>query len=274
MASIWSGAISFGLIHIPVNLYTAVTEKGLDFDMIRKADLCRIRYARVCRATGEEVPYDQIVKGYQYRKGDYVILEDEDFKKASVKKTQVIEILSFAQKDDIDMKLLEKPYYLEPGKGAQKAYALLREALKRSERVGIARFVLRTRERMAILKAEESLIVLEQMRFKDEVRNAEGLNLPAEKTTAKEIDMALKLIDQLTEPFRPEDFHDTYTDELKKVIQAKAQGKVVEVKEEEPVPTAAPDLLSKLRESLAHAQKGAQKGVRRRAPAKHAPAHP
>ncbi len=255
MRPIWSGAISFGLIHIPVNLYPAVSDKGLDFDLIRKKDLCRIRYARVCRATGEEVPFEDIVKGYQYRKGDYVILQDEDFKKANVKKTQTIEIVSFAQKDEIDMKFLEKPYYVEPGKGAQKAYTLLREALKRSEKVGIARFVLRTRERMAILKAEESLIVLEQMRFKDEIRAAEGLNLPKEKTAEKEVDMAIKLIDQLTEPFRPEEFHDTYTDELKKVIEAKAKGKVYEVKEEEPIQAAVPDLLGKLRESLAHAQK-------------------
>jgi DNA end-binding protein Ku len=266
MRPIWSGAISFGLIHIPVSLYPAVSDKGLDFDLIRKKDLCRIRYARVCRATGEEVPYEDIVKGYQYRKGDYVILEDEDFKKANAKKTQTIEIVSFAQKDEVDMKFLEKPYYVEPGKGAQKAYTLLHEALKRSDRVGIARFVLRTRERMAIIKAEESLLILEQMRFKDEILEATGLNLPKEKTTGKELDMAIKLIDQLTEPFRPDEFHDTYTDELKKVIEAKAKGKVYEVKEEAPAPTAVPDLLGKLRESLAHAQK------RRRAPVKEA--HP
>ncbi len=254
MRPIWSGAISFGLIHIPVNLYPAVGEKGLDFDYIRRKDLCRIRYARVCRATGEEVPMEDIVRGYEYKKGDYVILEEEDFKRASVKKTQMIEIVSFAQQDEIDIKLLEKPYYLEPTKGAQKAYALLREALKRSKKVGIARFVLKTREHMAIVRAEDALMVLEQMRFKDEIRQAAGLNLPQEETSNKELDMAIKLIDQLTEPFRPEEFHDTYTEELKNLIEAKARGKVYEIKEE-PVTAAVPDLLAKLRESLAHAQK-------------------
>ena len=256
MRAIWSGAISFGLILIPVRLYTAVEDSGLDLDMLRKQDLCPISYARVCRITGEEVPYEDIVKGYQYRKGDYVVLEDEDFKRASVRKTQTVDIIEFVDQKEIDAKLLAKPFYLEPTKQARKAYALLREALKKTGKVAVGRFVLRNREHLVILKPEEDLIVLEQMRFADEIKKPAGLDLPAgDEASEKEVDIAIKLIDQLTEPFRAEEFHDTYREELKRVIDEKAKGKPRAVEEEKLVPTEVPDLMARLRESLEQARK-------------------
>ena len=226
MRSIWSGAISFGLIHIPVKLYAAVEEKGPDLDMLRRQDLCPIRYARVCRDTGEEVPYQEIVKGYEYRKGDYVVLEDEDFRRANAVKTQTIDIVEFVDVREIDLKFLEKPYYLEPTKQARKAYALLREALKKTAKVGVGTFVLRNREHLVALKPEDDLIVLEQMRFADEIRTPAGLNLPSkDEASERELDIAIKLIDQLTEPFKPEQFHDTYREELERVIRREGRGK-------------------------------------------------
>ncbi|MGE5139955.1 MAG: Ku protein [Rudaea sp.] len=249
--SFWSGAISFGLINIPVKLYAATQERNLNLDMLRKGDLCPIKYARVCRATGEEVPYEDIVKGYEYQKGDYVVLEDEDLKKADVGKTQSIQVVQFVDEDEIDVKYFEKPYYLEPGKGADKAYALLREALRRSKKVAVCRFVLRTKENVGALKAEGNVIVLEQMRLPSELRAPAGLDLPAKaEVDNRELDMALQLIDQLTEPFKPEDFRDTYREELEKIIAQKVAGKEPTAHGKPPEPTAVPDLMAALRASL------------------------
>ncbi|MGE5141488.1 MAG: Ku protein [Rudaea sp.] len=249
--SFWSGAITFGLINIPVKLYSATQERDLNLDMLRKGDLCPIRYARVCRATGEEVPYDDIVRGYQYQKGDYVVLDEEDFKKADVKKTQSIEVVSFTEQDTIDTKYFEKPYYLEPGKGAANAYALLREALKRSEKVAICRYVLRTKENIGILKPEGDVLMLDQMRLQSELRSPAGLDLPERaEVSDREIDMALQLIDQLTEPFHPEDFKDTYREELEQIISQKVEGKEPVAHGKAPEPTQVPDLMAALRKSL------------------------
>lgn len=223
--------------------------------MLRKQDLCPISYARVCRDTGEEVPYEEIVKGYEYRKGDYIVIEDEDFRRANVRKTQTIDIEEFVDEREIDTKFFEKPYYLEPTKQARKAYALLREALKKTGKVGVGRFVLRSRERLVALKPEGDLIVLEQMRFVSELRKPEGLNLPAgDEANNRELSVAIKLIDQLTEPFKPEQFHDTYREELERVIAEKAAGRTPEARGEKPIPTEVPDLMAKLRESLERAR--------------------
>ncbi len=256
MRAVWSGAISFGLILIPVKVYTAVEESGLDLDMLRKQDLCPIRYARVCRHTGEEVPYQDIVKGYQYKKGDYVVLEDEDFKRASVRKTQTIDIIEFVDQDEIDPKLLAKLYYLEPTKQSRKAYALLREALRKTAKVAVGKFVLRNREHLVTLRPEADLIVLEQMRFIDEIKRPSGLDLPAKvEASNRVVEIAIKLIDQLTEPFKAEQFHDTYREEMERVISERAQGKPVIQEEEGPVPTEVPDLMARLRESLDQARR-------------------
>jgi DNA end-binding protein Ku len=251
MRPIWSGAISFGLIYIPVRLYNASQDQELDFDLLRRGDLCRIRYSRICEETGEEVDYADIVKGYEYEDGKYVVLEDEDFTRANVRKTRTIDIASFIDAGEIDQKYLEKPYYLEPQKGAEKVYALLREALKNSGKAGVARFVLSTREHLAVIKAEGQVIVLNQMRFPSEIRPTDNLELPEEGGfSERELDMAVKLVDRLTEPWEPGEFHDTYVEDLKHIIQEKINGKELEPVEEEPIPEEVTDLFAKLSESL------------------------
>lgn len=255
MRSIWSGAIRFGLIYIPVKLYKASENESLSFNLLRRQDLCRIRYARICGETGEEVPYEDIVRGYEYDKDEYVVLEDEDFKRANVRKTSTIDIMSFTNLAEIDEKYVERPYYIEPEPEAQEAYALLREALKRSGKVGIGRFVLNTREHLALIKAEDNVIILNQMRFQNEIRSPEGLNLPSsEDVTLRELDMATELIDQLTEPWRPEQYHDTYIEDLQRIIQKKIEGKEPEPVEERKEPVEVTDLFSQLQASLEMAE--------------------
>jgi DNA end-binding protein Ku len=251
MRAIWSGAISFGLVNIPVKLYSAVGDNSLDFDMLAKQDLSPIRYAKIATSDGREVAYKDIVKGYEIEKGRYVVLNDKDFEKASAKKNKSIEILNFINEKDIDAVYFEKPYYLEPDKNSGKPYALLREALKKSGKVGIATFVLRNREHIAVVKASDHVIILNQLRYHADIRDASELNLPGEDIISnKEIDMAMKLIDQLTEKFKPAEYRDTYVSELKKVIEAKAEGKTIDVKSETPEPTRVKDLMDVLKASL------------------------
>ena len=256
MRSIWSGAISFGLVYIPVSLYNATETEKLDFDLLRRDDRCRIRYARVCGETGEEVPYEDIVKGYEYEEGRYVVLEDEDFERANVRKTQAIDIVAFVDEEEVDLKYMEKPYYLEPEKKARAAYTLLREALKRSGKVGIARFVLRTREHMAMIKPEGNVLLLNRMRFASEIRSTAELELPTEaEVPERELKMALQLIDQLAEPWDPTQYRDTYIDDLQQIIREKIEGRVAERAPEEPMPEEVVDLFSRLSESLEMAKK-------------------
>jgi DNA end-binding protein Ku len=250
MHSLWTGTISFGLVNIPVQLYSAVDEQKLDLDMLHKKDLSPVRFARVCRSDGHEIPYNEIVKGYEFRKGDYVVLEEEDFKKANARKTNTIDILQFAEESDIDPVYYDKPYYLEPGKGGDNAYALLRDALERSRRVGIARFAMRNREHLAAVKPAGNAILLHTLRFKSEVRTPK-LRVPGPKTArGREMDMALQLINQLTEKFHPEIHKDTYIEELKNVIETKAKGRAPAAKEKEPAPTRVTDLMETLKASL------------------------
>lgn len=253
MRSIWSAALSFGLVYIPVKLYDGTNSHTIDFDMLRKSDQCRIRYARVCRETGEEVPNSEIVKGFQYRKGEYVILGEDDFKRVNVHKSQTIDIVAFVNATEIDQKYLEKPYFMEPAREAKKAYALLREALVSSGKAGIARYVMRTREHLALITPDENILILNQMRFEDELRSFSELDLPSkgkEVINERELEMAVKLIEQLSEPWEPKKYKDTYFDDLKKVIQEKIEGKVSEPLEVQPIPTAVTDLFNRLSQSL------------------------
>lgn len=250
MRAIWSGSLSFGLVNIPVKLYSAVETKELKFNLLHKDDLSPVRYARVCRRDGKEIPYEDIVKGYEYEPGDFVVLADEDFKKANMKETSSIEIINFAQEKEIDPILFEKPYYLEPEK-SKKPYALLREALEKSKKVGVAKFVLRNKERLGIIRPEDNLIVLEQLRFKEEIRKPDGLKIPEANTSVKkELELALQLIDQLTVQFDPNQYKDTYTKELKDVIEAKAKGKTPRAKGKAPEPVKVHDLMAVLKKSL------------------------
>jgi len=260
MRAIWSGAISFGLINIPVNVYSgAESRDGLDLRMLHKKDDAPIRYAKICTAEDKEVPFDEIVKGYEYAKGEFVVLNDEDFEAADVKKTSTIDIVEFADENQIDVRYLERPYYLEPQKGGDKAYALLREALRKRNRLAVATFVLRQREHLALIKTVGQVLVLNQLRFPADLRSPGGLKLPAKDGADKrELDMALKLVDQLTHPFIAEDFHDTYTEELQERIEAKVKGKPAPKKTAEPA-VATHDLMAALKASLESPHKTSKK---------------
>jgi DNA end-binding protein Ku len=225
MRSIWKGSISFGLINIPVKIYTAVQESSLDLDMLDSKDHSNIKFKRVNESTGKEVEYKDIVKGYKLD-GDYVILDEEDFKAADAVKSKTIEILNFVEQKQIDSIYYDNPYYLEPEEQSMKAYALLRDSLKASGKVGVTTFVLRNKESLAILKPRDKVIVLNKIRFNQEIRATEELKLPeVSKAKSKEMEMANKLIDQLTEKFDIAKYQDTYTAKLLKIIKSKSKGK-------------------------------------------------
>lgn len=257
MKAIWKGSISFGLVNIPIRLYSGINQHRIDLDMIRQKDKCPIQYVRVCKKDGKEVPWEDIAKGYRKENGDYVVLDKSDFAKLSPEKTQTIDIFEFIKEEEIPAKYLEKPYIVEPSKEAKKVYALLREALKKSGKVGLCKFVMRTTQHLGILKVEEDAILLIQIRFNDELRDpGEAEMIPTDiKITKKELDMALSIIDQLTDEFDPSKYKDTYKDDLVKLIKAKAKEKT-KPGAKDPAPrrkkTAAPkdDLLEQLRASL------------------------
>jgi len=255
MRAIWTGAISFGLINIPVKLYSAVQESTLDLDMLDSKDHAGIKFMRVNENSGKEVKYADIVKGFKID-DKYVILEDEDFEAADAEKTKTIEIVNFVAEKEIDSIYYEQPYYLEPDKGAMKAYALLRDALRVSKKVGVTTFVLRNKEGMAILKPYENVIVLNRIRFTQEIRSTSELKLPAiAKTKSREIDMANKLVEQLTAKFDISEFKDTYTDKLLKIIKNKAKGKKQAKPKLKVVHKQSDDLMSMLKASLEEKKK-------------------
>ena len=259
MRSIWSGAISFGLVNIPVKLSSAV-EAGneLDFDMLSKKDLAPIRYARIDTKTDKEVPWKDIVKGFQYTKGKYVVVTEEDFAKASPEKSRTIDILQFVREEEIDPIYYEKPYYLIPGKGASKSYRLLMKALEETKTVGLAEFMLRNRMHICALKVHEGVLLLNQMRYHEEIREVPELETAkSEKITPKELQLAVKLINQLTEEFKPGEFKDTYISELKKVIKAKAAGKEIHIAEPKKATATVKDLMEVLKQSLESKKKTA-----------------
>ncbi len=252
MHALWNGSISFGLVNIPVRLYSGVNpHEGIDLDMLHKDDHAPIRYARICRKDGEEIPWNDIVKGYEYRDGDYVVLTKSDMDKLDTKKTETIDIQHFVDDSEIDIRYYEHPYYLEPVKGGEKAYALLRAALEQSDKVGIATFVLRQREHMGVIKPVGKALVLNQMRFPTDLREATDLKFPSEDSVkADEVKLALKFVSQETKHFVPEDHHDTYTEELEDMIQAKTKGKKPKKHEAKSPDTSAKDLMSTLKASL------------------------
>src|ERR1043165_1421700 len=198
MRVLWKGSISFGLVTIPVSLYPATQREELKFRLLRSGDLSPVNYKRVAEADGKEVPWEHIVKGYEYEKGKFIVLKDEDFKRADIEATQSVEILDFVELDEIDPIFFDKPYYLEPEKRGEKAYGLLREALKQSGKVGIAKVVIKTRQHLAAVKPEKNLLVLELMHFSEEIINTTQLKVPTSPTIgAKELDMATDLIDKM-----------------------------------------------------------------------------
>src|SRR5262245_61454678 len=200
MRSIWTGAIGFGLVNIPVKLYSATESSSLDLDMLDKKDHSNIKFQRINEKTGKEVAWENIVKGYKYN-GEYVILSDEDFKQASPEKSKIIEIAQFVKQEEIDTIFYETPYYLEPEKTGAKAYALLRDALEKSGKVALGTYVMRTKEAIGLIKPMDKVLVLNKIRFAEEIREFNELKIPHEAAKPNELKMALALIDQLSGPF-------------------------------------------------------------------------
>ncbi|HSX27944.1 MAG TPA: Ku protein [Candidatus Saccharimonadales bacterium] len=257
MRPIWTGSISFGLVNVPVHLFSGTNPRqGLDLDMLHKDDHSPIRYARICREDGEEIPWNDIVKGYEYREGDYVVLTKADFEKADPKKSKTIDIQQFVDSSEVDIRYFEKPYYLEPDEGAEKAYRLLHEALERSGKLALALFVIHEREHLGVIKPVGKALVLNQMRWPSDLREGVDLKLPSNEIDEKEVKVALQLIAQQTKPFAPEDFQDTYTDNLEEIIAKKAKGKTPTAVRRKPAEkTNAKDLLQTLKASLATNEK-------------------
>lgn len=251
MHTIWTGSISFGLVNIPVRLYSAVTTQRMNFDLLREGDHCPIRYVRVCDKDGKQVDWEDIVKGYEFTKDHYIVLDDEDFEKAAPEESENIEIISFVDLDDIEPRYFKKPYLIEPEEEAKKPYSLLREAIKKSGRVGIAKFVMKRKEHLIALLADDRLLYLIDLRFQNELRDHSELNLPGKiKHSKKELGMAQKLIDQMKSDFSPKKYKDTYHKKLKKIIRAKAEDKEIETPGKKPRKSATRDLVEQLKESL------------------------
>jgi len=250
MRPIWTGAIGFGLVNIPVKLYSATQSSNLSLDMLDKKDLSNIKFKRVNEKTGKEVTWENIVKGYKMD-SKYVVLTDKDFEAASAKKTKTIEISDFVKEEEISSIYYETPYYLEPDKSGTRAYELLRQALVKTGKVGIATFVMRNKESLAILKASKDIIILNRIRFEEEIRDFKDLALP-EKTAVKpaELQMAVTLINQLTGKFDISQYKDTYNAELLKMIEAKAKGQKLKVPEMKVVHSKTQDLMEQLKASL------------------------
>jgi DNA end-binding protein Ku len=269
MRAIWKGSISFSLINIPIALYPATRREELKFRLLRASDLSPVNYKRVAEADGKEVPWDQIVKGYEYEKDKFVVLKEEDFKRADIEATQSVDIQDFVELEEIDPIFFDKPYYLEPEKRGEKAYALLREALKQSGKVGIAKVVIKTREHLAAVKPEKDLLVLELMHFTEEIIDTKELKIPANPSiAAKELKMAEDLISKMSGKWEPGRYHDEYRERLMEAIQKKVEsgGKEVPTRGAARKPTNVVDLVSVLQESLEQAQKGK---VAKRKPAGH-----
>jgi DNA end-binding protein Ku len=275
MRAIWEGSISFSLVNIPISLYPATRREELKFRLLRRADLSPVNYKRVAEADGKEVPWEEIVKGYEYEKGKFIVLKEEDFRRADIEATQSVDIVEFVELDEIDPMFFDRPYYLEPDKKGAKAYALLRESLKQTNKVGIAKVVIKTRQHLAAVKPEGNGLVLELMHFAEELVPTTSLQIPGHlEIGQKELTMATELIGQMTGKWEPEQYTDEYKHKLLHLIEQKIEsgGKSPEVKETgRKPPSKVIDLVSVLQQSLEQAQKGTKKA--RKAAPKHRHKH-
>lgn len=250
MRSIWKGSIGFGLVNIPIKLFSAVQKSNLDFDMLDQKDHSRIKFKRVNENTGKEVAFDKIVKGYMLNE-NYIILDEHDFEEASPEKTKMIELENFVGIDEINPIYYETSYYAEPEKQGKKAYALLLKALIQSKKAGVARFVLRNTENLCVIHPMDNVIVVTKIRFAEEIRSMEEVETPSMDTIGKkELDVGLALIKQYTSPFDISSFHDEYNSDLLKIIKAKAKGKRAVVKKLKPREELSDDLYGQLMKSL------------------------
>jgi DNA end-binding protein Ku len=224
--SMWKGAISFGLVHIPVEMYPAVSDKGLDLTMLDRRDFSPVGFKRYNKGNGKEVTWDDIVKGYEYTDGEYVVLSEEDLRRANPEATQTIDILAFVDAEQVPLLYYDQPYYLAPGKGGDKVYALLRETLRETGKIGIARVVIRVKQHLAALVCVGDTIVMNTLRYADEIRDASDLKIPAsdDKKAAisdKELKMAVALVEGMSEDWHPEQYHDTYREDVLALVEKK-----------------------------------------------------
>lgn len=269
--AIWKGAISFGLVHIPVELYSAETSSGLNLDMLDRRDFAPVGYKRYNKETGKDIDWNDIVKGYEYEKGQYVVLSDEDLKRANVEATQTIDILSFVEAEEVPPIYFEQPYYLAPTKGGDKVYVLLRETLRRANKIGIAQIVIRTKQHLAALLPMENGIVLNMLRYGDEIRPLKDINLPDARSkkaavSDKEIKMAMSLLEDMTEPFDPMAYHDTYREDVMAMVEKKIKANQTKAvtqpekgEEREPASSNVVDLMELLRKSIDSKKTGGKK---------------
>jgi len=259
--SMWKGAISFGLVHIPVDMYPAVDSKGLDLTMLDRRDFSPVGFKRYNKGNGKEVTWDDIVKGYEYEDGEYVVLSDEDLRRANPEATQTIDIQAFVQAEDVPLTFYDQPYFLAPGRGGAKVYALLRETLREAGKIGIARVVIRVKQHLAALVCVGDTIVLNTLRFPDEMRDPGELKIPAASSkaaaiTVKELKMAMALVEGMSEDWEPSQYHDTYREDVlamvKKKIKARQTKTITEPEPEKKKPSSAKviDLVALLQASL------------------------
>ena len=254
MKSIWNGAIGFGLVNIPIRMYAATESSTLDLDMLDKADLSHIRFKRVNETTGREVEWDNIVKAYKLN-DRYIVLDDEDFEAASPEKSSLFSIQQFVEEDEIDSVYLETPYFLEPHENGQNAYTLLLQALKKSHKVGVGSFVMRNKEILGIVKPYQGVLIVNRIRFPEELRGYEELHIPVAKAKSNELKMAVDLIDMNTKKFNPAQYKDTYRADLLKIIKQKAKGQKLKVVEARESSNTTTDLMEQLKASLEKSKK-------------------
>lgn len=249
MKAIWTGSVGFGLVNIPVKMFSAVQDSTLDLDMLDKKDHSNIRFKRVNENTGKEVAWENIVRGYLVN-DRYVVLEKTDFEKVAPEKTKHIEIVQFVNEDEIDSAYFEAPYFLEPEKTGVRAYSLLRDALQKTGKAGVGLFVMHNREHLGIIKVSGNVLMLNRIRFAEEIRSPKELSLPSAKSKPGELKMAVTLINQLTTTFDIKKYKDEYSDKLMKIIKAKSKGKKVPFKPMKVVHSTTKDLMEQLKASL------------------------
>jgi DNA end-binding protein Ku len=265
MRAIWKGAISFGLVNIPIALYPATRTEELKFRLLRASDHSPVNYKRVAEADGKEVPWDQIVKGYEHEKGKFVVLKDEDFQRVDIEATQTVDITRFVKLEEVNPIFFHKPYYMEPQKGGDKAYVLLREALRASGKIAIAKVVIKTRQHLAAVKPQENGLMLELMHFATELLDVDEFKVPATKEVGKkELQMARALIDSMSDEWKPEEYVDEYREALEKVIEEKIEkgDKFTPKAARKTKPTNVIDLVSVLQKSLDESAGGRKKTKR------------
>jgi DNA end-binding protein Ku len=252
MRALWKGSLSFGLVNIPVEMHSASRTNEVKFKLLHQKDGSEIRYARICKHEDKEVPWDQIVKGYENAAGKYIILTEDEIKKAMLAKSKAIEIVEFTKPEEIDPILYEKPYVLTPQKGAEKAYVLLLEALKKSKKVGIANFTMHSREHIGAVISHDDFIFIMQLRYKNELISLKEIKAPdVHKVSPKEMDIALQLINHMEAPFKIQKFEDPYTKQIQAIIKQKEKGKKAVIKSAAPAPSKkVHDIMSLLKASL------------------------